>query len=125
MAGGVFRVMPQDMNFGSLFDMFRSPSGALGDSALPSRGMNGDKRIILVDGESPARHRVRPPMTCAPTCPRGAAQHRPLGRERELRNPRPALREPDCCSSHRRDDGISRDQRHLPHRHRAIARSAD
>jgi len=48
----VFRVMPQDINFGSLFDMFsvtfREPWVI--QSFLPEV-RHGDKRIILVDGE--------------------------------------------------------------------------
>lgn len=48
----VFRVMPQDMNFGSLFDMFsitfREPW--VTQRFLPEV-KQGDKRIILVDGE--------------------------------------------------------------------------
>src|SRR5690348_1622810 len=48
----VFRVMPQDMNFGSLFDMFsvtfREPWVI--QRFLPNV-KHGDKRIILVDGE--------------------------------------------------------------------------
>lgn len=48
----VFRVMPQDMNFGSLFDMFsvtfREPWVI--QRFLPEV-VRGDKRIILVDGE--------------------------------------------------------------------------
>lgn len=48
----VFRVMPQDMNFGSLFDMFsvtfREPWVI--QRFLPEVSQ-GDKRIILVDGE--------------------------------------------------------------------------
>ena len=48
----VFRVMPQDMNFGSLFDMFtvtfREPWVI--QRFLPEV-KHGDKRIILVDGE--------------------------------------------------------------------------
>src|SRR5256714_5645852 len=48
----VFRVMPQDMNFGSLFDMFsvtfREPWGI---QRFLSEIKHGDKRIILVEGE--------------------------------------------------------------------------
>jgi glutathione synthase len=48
----VFRIMPQDMNFGSLFDMFsvtfKEPWVI--QSFLPNV-KHGDKRIILVDGE--------------------------------------------------------------------------
>src|ERR1700743_1044400 len=48
----VFRIMPQDMNFGSLFDMF---SVTFKEPWVIQRFLpeakNGDKRIILVDGE--------------------------------------------------------------------------
>jgi len=48
----VFRVMPQDMNFGSLFDMF---SVTFREQWVIQRFLpevkHGDKRIILVDGE--------------------------------------------------------------------------
>ena len=48
----VFRIMPQDMNFGSLFDMFsvtfREPWVI---QRFLSEVKHGDKRIILVDGE--------------------------------------------------------------------------
>ena len=48
----VFRVMPQDMNFGSLFDMF---SVTFKEPWVIQRFLpevkNGDKRIIMVDGE--------------------------------------------------------------------------
>src|ERR1700734_3044051 len=49
----VFRIMPQDMNFGSLFDMF---SVTFREPWVIQRFIpevkHGDKRIILVDGES-------------------------------------------------------------------------
>jgi glutathione synthase len=48
----VFRIMPQDMNFGSLFDMF---SVTFREQWVIQRFLpevkHGDKRIILVDGE--------------------------------------------------------------------------
>jgi len=48
----VFRVMPEDMNFGSLFDMF---SVTFKEPWVTQRFLpevkHGDKRIILVDGE--------------------------------------------------------------------------
>jgi len=48
----VFRVLPQDMNFGSLFDMF---SVTFREQWVIQRFLpevkHGDKRIILVDGE--------------------------------------------------------------------------
>jgi glutathione synthase len=48
----VFRIMPQDMNFGSMFDMF---SVTFKEPWVTQRFLpevkHGDKRIILVDGE--------------------------------------------------------------------------
>src|SRR4030081_2251960 len=48
----VFRIMPQDMNFGSLFDMF---SVTFREPWVIQRFLpevkHGDKRIVLVDGE--------------------------------------------------------------------------
>jgi glutathione synthase len=50
----VFRVMPQDMNFGSLFDMFSVTfKRALGDPALPPRGE------AWRQAHHPGRRRVR------------------------------------------------------------------
>ncbi|HZR74958.1 glutathione synthase [Bradyrhizobium sp.] len=48
----VFRIMPQDMNFGSLFDMFSVTFREqwVIQQFLPNV-KHGDKRIILVDGE--------------------------------------------------------------------------
>jgi glutathione synthase len=48
----VFRIMPQDMNFGSLFDMFSVTFKEqwVIQQFLPNV-KHGDKRIILVDGE--------------------------------------------------------------------------
>jgi glutathione synthase len=50
--GGVFKVAPVDPNFGSLFDMFSTTSREpwVCQKFLP-RVSEGDKRIILVDGE--------------------------------------------------------------------------
>src|SRR3981081_1744604 len=84
----VFRVMPQDMNFGSLYDMFsvtfREPWEI--QRFLPEV-KHGDKRIILVDGEfagavnrGPAADHMRPHMVRG-----GAAQATDLTpREREI-----------------------------------------
>ena len=94
----VFRVMPQDMNFGSLFDMFsvtfREPWVI--QRFLPEVN-HGDKRIILVDGEFagavnrvPAHDDLRSNMVRG-----GAAQATDLSeREREICDTLgPALRE--------------------------------
>jgi glutathione synthase len=84
----VFRVMPQDMNFGSLFDMF---SVTFREPWVIQRFLpevkNGDKRIILVDGEFagavnrvPAADDLRSNMVRG-----GAAQATDLSpREREI-----------------------------------------
>jgi glutathione synthase len=84
----VFRVMPQDMNFGSLFDMF---SVTFREPWVIQRFLpevkNGDKRIILVNGEFagavnrvPAADDLRSNMVRG-----GAAQATDLSpREREI-----------------------------------------
>ena len=94
----VFRVMPQDMNFGSLFDMF---SVTFREPWVIQRFLpevkRGDKRIILVDGEFagavnrvPAADDLRSNMVRG-----GAAQAADLtSREREIcAELGPALRE--------------------------------
>ncbi len=84
----VFRVLPQDMNFGSLFDMF---SVTFKEPWVIQRFLpevkHGDKRIILVDGEFagavnrvPAADDLRSNMVRG-----GAAQATDLSpREREI-----------------------------------------
>jgi glutathione synthase len=84
----VFRIMPQDMNFGSLFDMF---SVTFREPWVIQRFIpevkHGDKRIILVDGEFagavnrvPATDDLRSNMVRG-----GAAQATELSdREREI-----------------------------------------
>jgi len=71
----VFRVTPQDMNFGSLFDMFsatfREPW--VNQAFLPNVSA-GDKRIILVDGEfAGAVNRVPAPNDLRSNMVRGGA----------------------------------------------------
>src|SRR3978361_2108165 len=71
----VFRIMPQDMNFGSLFDMFtvtfREPWVI--QRFLPEV-KHGDKRIILVDGEfAGAVNRVPAPDDLRSNMVRGGA----------------------------------------------------
>jgi glutathione synthase len=84
----VFRVMPQDMNFGSLFDMF---SVTFKEPWVIQRFLpavkHGDKRIILVDGEfAGAVNRVPAPDDLRSNMVRGgAAQATDLSeREREI-----------------------------------------
>jgi len=71
----VFRIMPQDMNFGSLYDMFsvtfREPWVI--QKFLPEI-KHGDKRIILVDGEfAGAVNRVPAPDDLRSNMVRGGA----------------------------------------------------
>ncbi len=94
----VFRVMSQDMNFGSLFDMF---SVTFREPWVIQRFLpeikHGDKRIILVDGEfAGAVNRVPAPDDLRSNMVRGgAAQATELSaREREIcATLGPALRE--------------------------------
>ena len=94
----VFRVMPQDMNFGSLYDMF---SVTFKEPWVIQRFLpevkHGDKRIILVNGEfAGAVNRVPAPDDLRSNMVRGgAAQATDLSdREREICNTiGPALRE--------------------------------
>jgi len=94
----VFRVLPQDMNFGSLFDMF---SVTFREPWVIQRFLpevkHGDKRIILVDGEfAGAVNRVPAPDDLRSNMVRGgAAQATDLSpREREIcATLGPALRE--------------------------------
>jgi glutathione synthase len=73
----VFRIMPQDMNFGSLFDMF---SVTFKEPWVIQRFLpeikHGDKRIILVDGEfAGAINRVPAPDDLRSNMVRGGAAH--------------------------------------------------
>ena len=84
----VFRIMPQDMNFGSLFDMF---SVTFKEPWVVQRFLpevkHGDKRIILVDSEfAGAVNRVPAPDDLRSNMVRGgAAQATDLtDREREI-----------------------------------------
>jgi glutathione synthase len=84
----VFRVMPQDMNFGSLFDMF---SVTFREPWVIQRFIpevkHGDKRIILVDGEfAGAVNRVPAPDDLRSNMVRGGAAHATdlSDREREI-----------------------------------------
>jgi glutathione synthase len=94
----VFRVMPQDMNFGSLFDMF---SVTFREPWVIQRFLpevkHGDKRIILVDGEfAGAVNRVPAADDLRSNMVRGGAAHATdlSPREREIcATVGPALRE--------------------------------
>jgi len=94
----VFRVMPQDMNFGSLYDMF---SVTFREPWVIQRFLpevkHGDKRIILVDGEfAGAVNRVPAPDDLRSNMVRGGAAHATdlSPREREIcATLGPALRE--------------------------------
>jgi glutathione synthase len=84
----VFRVMPQDMNFGSLFDMF---SVTFREPWVIQRFLpevkRGDKRIILVDGEfAGAVNRVPAADDLRSNMVRGGAAHATdlTTREREI-----------------------------------------
>jgi glutathione synthase len=84
----VFRIMPQDMNFGSLFDMF---SVTFREPWVIQRFIpnvkHGDKRIILVDGEfAGAVNRVPAPDDLRSNMVRGGAAHATelTPREREI-----------------------------------------
>src|SRR6188474_2866114 len=82
----VFRVMPQDMNFGSLFDMF---SVTFREPWVIQRFLpevkHGDKRIILVDGEfAGAVNRVPAADDLRSNMVRGGAALAPALRERGL-----------------------------------------
>jgi glutathione synthase len=93
----VFRIMPQDMNFGSLFDMF---SVTFKEPWVIQRFLpevkHGDKRIIMVDGEfAGAVNRVPAPDDLRSNMVRGgAAQATELSpREQEIcKTLGPALR---------------------------------
>jgi glutathione synthase len=81
----VFRVMPQDMNFGSLFDMF---SVTFREPWVIQRFLpevkHGDKRIILVNGEfAGAVNRVPAPDDLRSNMVRGGAAHATDLSERE------------------------------------------
>jgi len=94
----VFRVMPQDMNFGSLFDMFsvtfKEPWVI--QQFIPEV-KHGDKRIILVNGEfAGAVNRVPAADDLRSNMVRGGAAHETelTPREREIcATVGPALRE--------------------------------
>ncbi|HEV7878549.1 glutathione synthase [Bradyrhizobium sp.] len=84
----VFRILPQDMNFGSLYDMF---SVTFREPWVIQRFLpevkHGDKRIILVDGEfAGAVNRVPAPDDLRSNMVRGGAANATelTDREREI-----------------------------------------
>ena len=120
----VFRVAREDLNFGSLYDlfatMFREPWVV--QKFLPAV-KDGDKRIILVDGEfAGAVNRVPAPDDLRSNMVRGGvpkATDLTRARTRNLRAPRAgAARARPALRRHRCDRRLShRDQRHLADRH--------
>jgi glutathione synthase len=121
---GVFRLDPNDRNLASLHELFTSMSREplIAQKFIPDVS-NGDKRIILVDGEPCGRDQPRAGGG------RDAVEHacrRPPGkigpdrpRPRDLRGHRThAAREGPDLRRYRRDRRLPhRDQRDLAHRH--------
>ena len=120
----VFRVAREDLNFGSLYDlfatMFREPWVV--QKFLPAV-KDGDKRIILVDGEfAGAVNRVPAPDDLRSNMVRGGvpkATDLDAARTRDLRAARPgAARARPALRRHRRDRRLPhRDQRDFADRH--------
>ncbi len=120
----VFLLTREDLNFGSLYDLFsatfREPWVV--QKFLPAV-KEGDKRIILVDGEfAGAINRVPAPDDLRSNMVRGGmpkATDLTDARARNLRPARPgAARARAFVCRHRRDRRLShRDQRHLADRH--------
>ena len=120
----VFRLAREDLNFGSLFDLFAVTFREqwVVQKFLPAV-KDGDKRIILVDGEfGGAVNRVPAPDDLRSNMVRGGTPKETdlTAREREIcARIGPALRERGLhLRRHRRDRRLShRDQRHLADRH--------
>ncbi len=120
----VFRLEKQDLNFGSLYDLF---SVTFREQWVVQKFLpeirQGDKRIILVDGEyAGAVNRVPAPDDLRSNMVRGGspeATDLTRARERNLPDHRAGLaRARADLRRHRRDRRLShRDQRHLPDRH--------
>ena len=111
----VFRIMPQDMNFGSLFDMF---SVTFREPWVIQRFLpevkQGDKRIILVDGEfAGAVNRVPAADDLRSNMVRGGAAKATDLTAARARNLRDA-----CARAARARAAVRRHRRHrrLPHR---------
>ena len=122
--GAVFRLTSDDLNFGSLYDMFAATfrEAWVIQKFLPEVS-DGDKRIILVDGEyAGAVNRVPAADDLRSNMVRGGSPKDTelTPREREdLRDHRPgAARARPAVRRHRRDRRLAhRDQRHLADRH--------
>ena len=120
----VFRLAREDLNFGSLYDLFTVTFREqwVVQKFLPAV-KDGDKRIILVDGEFARRGQPRAGARRS-ALQHGARRH-PEGdradraRARNLRAHRAgAARARAAVRRHRRDRRLShRDQRHLADRH--------
>ena len=122
--GAVFRLTRDDLNFGSLYDMFAVTfrEAWVVQKFLPEV-RDGDKRIILVDGEYagavnrvPAADDLRSNMVRGGS-PKDTAAHR--AREGNLRHHRTGASQARAdLRRHRRDRWPAhRDQRHLADRH--------
>ena len=120
----VFRLAREDLNFGSLYDLFAVTFREqwVVQKFLPAV-KHGDKRIILVDGEfAGAVNRVPAPDDLRSNMVRGGTPKETeltRARARDLRAPRPvAARARADLRRHRRDRRLShRDQRDLADRH--------
>ena len=122
--GAVFRLTRDDLNFGSLYDLFAVTFREqwVVQKFLPAV-KHGDKRIILVDGEfAGAVNRVPAADDLRSNMVRGGAPKETeltRARARDLRAARPgAARARAAVRRHRRDRRLAhRDQRHLADRH--------
>ena len=122
--GAVFRLTRDDLNFGSLYDMFAVTFREqwVVQAFLPNI-KHGDKRIILVDGDyAGAVNRIPAADDLRSNMVRGgapAATELTATREGNLRNARAAFAPARAVvRRHRRDRRLfDRDQRHLADRH--------
>ena len=120
----VFRLQREDLNFGSLYDLFTATFREqwVVQKFLPAV-KEGDKRIILVDGEfAGAINRVPAPDDLRSNMVRGGMPKATdlTAREREIcaRLGAAVARARAVVRRHRRDRRLShRDQRHLADRH--------
>ena len=120
----VFRLAPEDLNFGSLYDLFAVTFREqwVVQKFLPAV-RDGDKRIILVDGEfAGAVNRVPAPDDLRSNMVRGGTPKETdlTAREREICQENRPVAAPAWphLRRHRRDRRLPhRDQRHLADRH--------